>query len=373
MGDHQVIIIGGGLAGLTAGIHLALQGVQVLILEKDDYPRHKVCGEYVSREIEEYLQHLGVDLESLHAPVIDRFLLSGADGKSLRAELASGGWGLSRYGFDFHLYRRAQECGVQILNETVTAARMVEGRFMVETLKGSAFQADVVLGAFGKRSKLDQRLGRPFFEKKTRWMAIKSHYEHPDFPDDMVALHHFPGGYCGLSRTESGAVNVCYLTTVESYRSASGEGGFGVDLLAQNPFLESFLSRARPLFKKPLGIAQVSFARKSAVVDHIPMMGDAAGLLHPLCGNGMAMAVGSAKLAAQLTLERLQDRLSFQQMEQEYIKAWNRQFRNRIRTGRILQRLLLDQKASSMAIALLQTVPGLLPRIIRATHGTQLV
>ena len=373
MGEHQVIIIGGGLAGLSAGIHLARRGIRVMIIEKDDFPRHKVCGEYVSREIGGYLKDLGADLEPLQAPLIKRFLLSGVDGKSVLTSLATGGWGLSRYAFDFHLYNRAQECGVKILKETVTGVVSDEGKFRIDTLKGSAFQAVVVLGAFGKRSRLDQSLERPFFEKKTRWMAIKSHYEHPDFPEDLVALHHFRGGYCGLSRTESGAVNLCYLTTVDAYKSGSGEGGFGEDLLAQNPHLESFLSRSRPLFKKPLGIAQVSFARKSAVVDHILMLGDAAGLLHPLCGNGMAMAVRSAKLAAELTLERLSNRMSSQQMERAYIKGWNSQFRNRIRTGRVLQRLLLNQKASSMAMPVLKSMPGLLPRIISATHGTQLV
>lgn len=373
MGEYQVIIIGGGLAGLTAGIHLAQKGVRVVLLEKDDFPRHRVCGEYVSREVEAYLKELGADLEPLKSPNINRFLLSGVNGQVVEASLDPGGWGLSRYAFDFHLYKRALECGVSILRETVTMVSRDGEGFSVDTLKGMRLTADVVLGAFGKRSKMDQHLKRPFFEKKTRWMAIKSHYEHPDFPEDLVALHHFPGGYCGLSRTESGAVNLCYLTKVDAYKSGSGEGGFGSDLLAQNPQLESFLNRSRPLFKKPLGIAQVSFASKSPVVDHILMMGDAAGLLHPLCGNGMAMAIRSAKLAAELTLERLEGRLSRLQMEQAYIRDWNRQFRNRIRTGHVLQRLLLNSRATDMAIPVLQRVPKLLPRIISATHGTQMI
>lgn len=373
MGEHQVIILGGGLAGLTAGIQLAQKGVEVVILEKEDLPRHKVCGEYLSREVEAYLKELGADLKPLNPPVINRFALSGMRGQTIEASLEPGGWGLSRYAFDFHLYKRALEAGVTILKETATRVIYNNESFKVETFKGMELKAGVVLGGFGKRSRLDQSLERPFFKEKTRWMAIKSHYEHPDFPEDLVALHHFPQGYCGLSRTESGSVNLCYLTTVDAYKTGSGEGGFGSDLLAQNPLLELFLSRSRPLFKKPLGIAQVSFASKSPVVDHILMIGDAAGLLHPLCGNGMAMAIRSARLAAELTLERLEGRISGLQMERAYIRGWNRQFRNRIRTGRVLQGLLLKARATDMAIPVLQRVPMLLPKIISATHGTKMI
>ena len=119
MKEHSILIIGGGLAGLCAAVHLAMEGLDVAVLEKQTYPHHKVCGEYVSKEVEPYLERLGIDLRAKGAIEITRFSMSAIDGYNIETELPLGGFGISRYAFDNYLYLRAKELGVIFCFEKV--------------------------------------------------------------------------------------------------------------------------------------------------------------------------------------------------------------------------------------------------------------
>lgn len=368
----EIIIVGGGLAGLTAAIHLSKNGRNVILFEKETFPHHKVCGEYVSKEILPYLRSLEVPLQDLNPVEISRLLYSTEQGNPVEVPLPLGGIGLSRYAFDDFLYRQAIKNGVEIKQETVTSVKYTGGETEVVTPQGQ-YRTRIVLGAFGKRSNLDKDLKRDFFKEKAPWLAVKAHYEHPDFPEDLVALHNFNGGYCGLSKTETGAINVCYLATYNSFKEYKAPEKYNEHVLRKNPFLNSFFSEATALFDKPLSIAQISFHPKDKEKDHIMMLGDAAGLLHPLCGNGMAMAIHSAKIASETVIKHLQSpAFDRSKMEQEYKAKWNIHFRNRLRTGRLLQKILLNQNLAELSQSLVSKMPFLLPEIIKRTHGKPL-
>lgn len=371
MKNKNVIIIGGGLSGLTAAIHLARRQVAVTLFEKEEYPRHKVCGEYVSVEILGYLKELGLSLEEeLKPPLISRLLYSTVKGNFLEADLPQGGMGISRYAFDDLLFKTATKEGVQVICETVTKADYQAEEFVIKTSSKKEYTADVVLGAFGKRSGMDKVMDRPFFNKPAPWLAVKSHFYLEDYPKDLVSLHNFKGGYCGLSKTESGAVNVCYLATYSSFKEQKDTRKYQAKILRENPFLNTFFKEARPLFRKPLTIAQVSFRKKKAVDEHILMLGDAAGLLHPLCGNGMAMAIHSAKIASEVVLKHFgQSNFRRTELEEDYKKKWNYYFRARLRTGKWLQEILMRESLAEISQSLLARTPFLLPEIIRRTHG----
>src|SRR6476661_5583813 len=100
MDNKKVILIGGGVAGLTAAIHLSRAGIAVLVIEKNDYPKHKVCGEYLSKEVDSYLNFLGIDIVSLHPKKINKTTLSTVTGKQIAGELPLGGIGVSRFALD---------------------------------------------------------------------------------------------------------------------------------------------------------------------------------------------------------------------------------------------------------------------------------
>ena len=160
--DADVLIVGGGLAGLTAGIHLASAGLHVLLLEKHTYPQHKVCGEYISNEVLPYLDALGASVDELHPSRIDRFLLSTVSGKSIASALPLGGFGVSRYALDQFLAGKARLAGADIRQADVTDIQFAQDTFTATTLAGQVYRAKVVLGAYGKRAQLDKRLARPF-------------------------------------------------------------------------------------------------------------------------------------------------------------------------------------------------------------------
>lgn len=374
MEHYDIIIVGGGLAGLTAALHLKAEGHAVLVFEKQDYPHHKVCGEYVSNEVVPYLKRLGITLDSANSVAIHTLRLSTQRGKALRTQLPLGGKGISRYHLDHLLFQRARSIGVLFKMERVTNVHFEGHDFTVTSASGTSIRAKVVIGAFGKRSALDKRLKRPFIQEKSPWLGVKAHYEYDAFPENEVALHNFEGGYGGLSKTESGAVNFCYLARYSSFKKHQGISDFNTKVVGRNPFLAHFLSKAKPLFPEPLAIAQISFAQKEAVGNHILMCGDSAGLIHPLCGNGMAMAIHSAKLASEQIHSYLGDpEYSRRQMELRYQRQWQSHFAARMRTGRWLQSLLLNPNLSDMAMKTIVQSSFLTNKIIQRTHGIPIV
>ncbi len=373
MNCYDVIIVGGGLAGLTASLHLAKKGHQVLVFEKERYPHHKVCGEYVSNEVLPYLNKLGVSFEGMGTTSITNLELSTVTGKSVRTELPLGGMGISRYSFDHLLYTKALALGVEFKFDKVTEIEFTPDVFEVCSEDGQGYTATMVLGAFGKRSGLDKYFDRKFIEKKSAWLAVKAHYQYDDFPDNLVALHNFRGGYAGLSKTETGAVNFCYLATYDSFKKEKSVAEFNTRVVAQNPYLKEFLQNAHPIFEAPLTIAQISFHPKTTVENHVLLCGDTAGLIHPLCGNGMAMAIHSAKIASELISDYLRAKERNRiQMERDYHRLWKKAFKKRLWAGRRLQSILVNPRASNLAINLAIQSPPLLRTLIRSTHGKQI-
>lgn len=368
---YDVIVVGGGPAGLTASLHIARQDLAVLLVEKKAYPHHKVCGEYVSNEVVPYLESLGVSFSALQVKSIDTLLLSTPSGKSVRARLPLGGMGISRYALDALLFENAMRSGVDFLRAEVDDIVFSADEFEVRTTENVKVKATIVIGAYGKRSTLDKQLNRSFIQQKSSWLGVKAHYEYGALPDNLVALHNFKGGYGGLSRTETGAVNFCYLVSYKSFKAEKNIDQFNTNVVGKNPFLKEFLKKANPLFKTPLTIAQVSFHQKSPVEHHMLMCGDTAGLIHPLCGNGMAMAIHAAKIASGLICDYLKSRERNRgQLERSYHDLWYQTFQKRMQTGRRLQSLLLNHTAADLGMGLGVRFPKLVQCIITQTHGT---
>src|SRR4051812_29820818 len=108
----DIIIVGGGLAGLTNAIQLADAGLDVLVIEKKSYPFHRVCGEYISNETLPFLKSIGADLSVLFPSNINRLLVSSPGGSKMEMPLQMGGFGVSRYSLDNYLYSLALSRGV---------------------------------------------------------------------------------------------------------------------------------------------------------------------------------------------------------------------------------------------------------------------
>lgn len=367
--QYDVIIVGGGLAGLTCAIHLSRHSFSILIIEKKSYPAHKVCGEYVSREVLPYLRSLGIDPLQLGAKSIRQLEVSTVRGETVRAELPLGGFGISRYLLDATLAEKAVEHGAVICKDTVTGINFIKDEFLVSTQSHDLLKSKIAIGAFGKRSGLDINMNRKFIQQRSPFLAVKTHAE-GTFPEHIVALHNFKGGYCGVSCVENGDINLCYITDLKAFSKYRDIDEFQRKVVFKNKHLHSIFTDSQPVFEKPLSISQISFAPKKAVENHVLMCGDTAGLIHPLCGNGMSMAIRSARIASELVEQFLKGVVrSRSQLEQAYRKAWNREFKSRLRAGQAISILFNSIVLSELSMLVVRLFPGLLPKIIQMTHG----
>ena len=371
--NPDVVIIGGGLAGLTTAIHLSKSGLKVTLVEKNEYPKHKVCGEYISNEVLPYLDWLGLNISNLKPSIISKMEFSTAKGKIISGDLPLGGFGISRYELDYYLYQKAVENGCQIIQDIVTDIQFIDDEFHISTSNNLEIKSRIAIGAFGKRSNIDLKLNRGFIQKNSPWLAVKAHYS-GNFPKDLVGLHNFKGGYCGVSKVEKNKINICYLADYETFKQYKNIEEFQSKVVCKNPHLKAIFENSKLLFEKPITISQISFEKKEAVENHVLMIGDTAGLIHPLCGNGMAMAIHSAKIVSELIIDFLDNKISSRkELEEKYAREWNTNFKSRLATGRFLSKILQQEKLASFLMQLLAIFPFLLPIIIKKTHGKPII
>jgi flavin-dependent dehydrogenase len=365
----DIVVIGGGLAGLTSAIHLRKLGYRILLVEKKDFPRHKVCGEYISSEVEPYFESLDLDLSQIQANQVDRFQLYAPSGRFVESPLELGGRGIRRYTLDNYLYEAAKTCGVEFaLKTAVQEVERAGDGFQVRTQKGSAYLCKVVLGAYGKRSGVDRQLERSFMAKEADYVGVKF-YVDLDFPADLVTLYNFPGGYAGAVQVEDGTVDIAYLCSARQLRRYRSIARLEEELLFQNPAIQGLFCGGERTPSQPYAISNVTFLPKKQVVSGVLMLGDAAGMIPPLAGNGMAMAIHAAKIAGECTHRFLKGEVSRDTFEKDYQKQWRRQFAQRLFWGRRLHRFMGKPQVSEWAVRTLQTFPVLLPPIIKQTHG----
>ena len=371
--DYDLAIIGGGLGGLALSILSARAGHRTILFEKEKYPFHRVCGEYISLESWNFLEDLGLPLSDMNLPMIKRLLVSAPNGKYIEQDLPLGGFGISRYKIDFALSELAKQFGVELLEETrITDAEFDGSGFLISNQQ-VRYSSIHCCGAFGKRSNLDIRWKRDFIQHKpgklNNYVAVKYHV-HYDIPPDLISLHNFEDGYCGISQVEGNQCCLCYLTTAGNLQK-NGNSIAQVEklILAKNPFLRKIFETAIFVNESPVVISQVSFEKKSLVEDHILMVGDAAGMITPLCGNGMSMALHGAKLAFESIDAHLRKKIGRREMEYEYSKKWKSYFASRLRTGRVIQGFFGSSFLSNLLIGSLKPFPSVSRWLIRQTHG----
>lgn len=370
---YDAAIIGGGLAGLSAAILLAKNDWKVILFEKEHYPFHKVCGEYISLESYDFLISLGLPLPKKELPVIRRLTVSAPSGTSFSQKLPLGGFGISRFAIDDELSRIAVKEGVTLRQGVKVTGVAFENDLFTIATDEIEVTARAACGAFGKRSNLDVKWNRDFVQLRpnalNNYIAVKYHVE-MNHPRHLIALHNFKNGYCGISPVEQDKTCICYLTSAENLRTAGNHiPAMEQSVLCANPFIKQAFANAKILYEKPLVISQISFNKKDQVENHVLMLGDAAGLIAPLCGNGMSMAMQSARMAAALMDRLFRQQITREQMEAGYRQQWKTAFGRRLRAGRMIQAIFGKEFVTNAAVGILKYFPYLVTRIIRQTHG----
>ncbi len=367
-GHKKIIIIGGGLAGLTCAILLQKKGFEVTVFEKKKYPFHRVCGEYISNEALPFLQSLNIPLAGLNSSRITRLSVTSESGHELLTNLDMGGFGLSRYKLDNVLFEQAKKLGVEFLFEKVLNIGFKDSVFEI-VAEGGIHLSPLAIAAYGKRSNLDQKLQRSFFYKRSPYLAVKYHIM-TDLPVDLIRLDNFNGGYSGVCKIEDEKFNLCYLSKTENLKKYNGIPEMEQQVLYRNPFLKDLFKNSVFVYDKPEVINEISFEPKSLIEDHLLFCGDSAGMITPLCGNGMAIALHSAKILSESIINFAgRDNLNRVGLEKDYQKRWTKEFAFRLNSGRAIQRLFGNPFLSGLAVSALKNLPFLTKRIIKKTHG----
>ena len=370
--QYDAAIVGGGLAGLAAAIQLSHAGHSVILFEKEKYPFHKVCGEYVSLESWDFLIQLGLPLPQMGLPIIDTLLLTASNGNTFQTKLPLGGFGISRYYLDAQLVEIAKQSGVHILDNTKVNDIVCNTDFEITTHPNKFFST-VCCAAYGKRSNLDIKWKRSFLnspnQRLENYVGIKYHIR-TNWEKNTIGLHNFENGYCGISKIEQDKYCLCYMTVADNLKKSNNNiSQLEENLLYKNPHLKKIFLDSEKIEPFPVTISQINFNKKTQIENGTLMLGDSAGMITPLCGNGMSIALHSAKIAATIIKNFLAQKISRPEMEERYTKAWTHLFANRLKTGRILQNFFGSDRLSNVFVSSFNTFPFLARPLIKMTHG----
>jgi flavin-dependent dehydrogenase len=385
------LVIGGGPAGASIAALAAEQGAKTLLIERDRFPRDKVCGEFLSAEGCAVLSRLGLlsRLTELGAMPMDACLLADAKGRSVTAplpDLPQAGrtaLGITRRVLDELLLNHAASRGVLVREQTVAIHPLLEkGRVTGVTTRraGAALgdepiRAPLVIAADGRRSMLQRalhpKIGDPLTTSKTSWFGFKAHF--PDRTRGLsrrIELYVFDGGYAGLGPVECGRLNLALIARVDALK-ACGNSPLRMfeERMLSNPLLRARLGDDHPGSAwKTTGPLRFN-VRKPA--SHGAMfLGDAAGTIDPFSGEGMSNALRGAELALPFVIEALASGGLAPKAAYAWSCVWRDAFAPVTRRARLVGRIFQHPRPASVAMGLLRLPHGarVLPSLVAATR-----
>lgn len=377
--DHEIVIVGGGPAGSVAGAYLARMGFSVCIIEKKEYPREVLCGEFLSREVLQILTDLGLrDQFLLLKPnPITSFRYCPEYPRTFSAPLPFTGYGLKRGAFDLLLLHAAQQAGAEVIQPaSVEQIDRVGSGFELKVRGGDrdrSIRCGHVIVAYGKFNVLDKTLRRSSVHTPSSLNGIKFHVPRGlfvDLPGDEIQIFTAEGLYCGVNVVNDQTVTVCFLEKRTPADLPPRERL--AQLITTNRHFGRIVAQdfTASLGSLPIyGTSNIYFGDRSVTENGMMMIGDAAAVIAPLAGDGIGMAMQSGKLAAESFQEARRRELSSEAMLRRYSEGWHASFSKRLRTSGMIQRIFLTDMGRVMSPRILSIFPGILSPIIERTRG----
>ena len=350
----DLAIIGAGPAGASAAISAARSGARVVLFEARNFPRHKVCGEFVSAEALELLSTLLPDDEFAQAPVIARTRLW-LGTRVVEGPVSPAAFSISRYELDAALWQAARAAGVDCRDNSEVTKVEGFGPFQLQSTTG-AISARAAIIAAGRWSQFTSDRALP---PGPKWIGIKAHFTEST-PNLTTDLYFFNHGYCGVQPVAKGIINACAM--VRSDRAKT------LPQIFQLHRELSHRSASWTAMMEPVTTAPLVYRPPEPMRDCIIFAGDAAAFIDPFVGDGISIALRSGRVAAESLGKFFAGACSLQNAVSAYGREYSRQFAPLLRAAsRVRSLLSLPAYAQAAAFEMLR-LPGLLPFIIRKTR-----
>jgi flavin-dependent dehydrogenase len=398
----KITIVGAGPAGTSLAIRLARQNVPVTLIEREKFPRHKLCGEFISPECLEHFRDLEVldEMITRGGDRITKTIFYSENGKNVTISSEwfngnpDGALGLSRAEMDLRLMERAKDLGVRVLPESAVTGLLFDNQNVcgVEVRNGigktEKIFSDLTIDATGRAkvlSKLadkeisrqvakEQRKKKEFQNPKSksqkRLVGFKVHLKNVYLPPGRCEIYFFRGGYGGLNYVEDGLANHCFLIKADIVKEFKGD----VDRILNEVIFQN--DRAREMMKDAektfdwLAVSVDGFGVKNlSPAKNLLTVGDAAAFIDPFTGSGMLMAFESAQILAEVIVE---DQSAFEAIAGRYQILHRSRFQKRLRVCSLMRRLSFAPKFAKMAISVLSLSERTSEFLARATRQTKI-
>lgn len=357
----DLIVVGGGPAGCSAAITAARNGAKVLLLERSRFPRHKVCGEFVSAESLDLLANLLTEKDQAlitAAPRISQGRIF-ADSANIRAKIKPAAASITRFELDAALWRSCCASGVDARQSCTVDEVERSGPFGVRA-GAERFNAKAVINATGRWSNLTKAR----FATKERWIGIKSHFCEAS-PPASVDLYFFEGGYCGVqpiaAGNGSGAVNACAMVKAEVATTMP-------EVLTLHPALRQRSETWTPI-TTAVTTSPLIFHEPEPVFHGMLQAGDSATFVDPFIGDGISLALRSGALAAECLTSFFRGDCTHDATIARYERAYQRNLVHIYRASSMLRRLMRWPVSIRRPIlTLLEKAPRLVNHLVRSTR-----
>jgi flavin-dependent dehydrogenase len=353
---RKILIVGAGVAGSSLAIRLAAscappQNFDVILTEKDKFPRHKLCGEFISPEALMHFQKLGVldEMFSIGGDHISETVFYSARGRSLSVPSgwfengSLGALGISRAEMDLKLLNKAKASGAAVLEETGFTRLLFDGpqvrgaRLRDKNGKEFDVEADLVIDATGRARILARQIRRKLSspKPKTKFVAFKTHLRNARVARGVCEIYVFQGGYGGLSWVEDGVTNCCFIIRADVVRAHGNDPGrVWREVFLKNPRAHEAMKTAEPEFDWIAVSIDVFGEKDITPAPGLISVGDAAAFIDPFTGSGMLMALESSELLAEcLAVEPF----AFSQISKNYSAAYHKKFGRRLALCKLMR------------------------------------
>ena len=379
--ETEILIIGGGPAGSTIALYPSLLGLDITLIEKKIFPRETLCGEFLSGEVAKILKELNLfdSFISLKPNRLNSFRIISDSGIELKSHLSFDAYAMKRSQFDYFLIEEVKNKKVKVIQPASLINTIRNNSGFISDIRddsGHIFQINskYVIAAYGKQNILDKNIQREFINHKSDFNGIKFHLPINLFRESFsneIRIYLDDGLYCGLNQVSDSEVTVCFLENRKELKIPSRDrliSAIKLNKHFKKIFSEDGISYLK--YANAFGTGNIYFGKKNVIENGIIMVGDAARVISPVAGDGIGMAMESAKILYEILREYKLIEDSRKEIYLRYKKKFRKTFSRRIKTARIIQEIILNKRYRNIGIKLVYRHPILLLFLLKLTRSS---